>query len=117
MRVARTFTVLAAMLLGAAACQPTPSVSSTPSAPGASPTRQAVTITYWHGYNPVETKQFTDAALPLFKQQHPEITVDSQAVPYDELRKKLLTGIAGGQPPDALRADLIWVPALAVLDA
>jgi len=117
MRVARTFTVLAAMLLVAAACQPTPSVSSTPSAPGASPTKQAVTITYWHGYNPVETKQFTDVALPLFKQQHPEITVDSQAVPYDDLRKKLLTGIAGGQLPDVLRADIIWVPEFADLGA
>lgn len=119
MHVARTLAAFIAVLFVAAACQPAaPAASPSPTAAAtAAPTKQAVTITFWHGYNPVETKQFNDVVLPLFKQQRPEITVDAQAVPYDDLRKKLVTGIAGGQLPDVLRADIIWVPEFGDLGA
>ncbi|MEO5919471.1 MAG: extracellular solute-binding protein, partial [Candidatus Limnocylindrales bacterium] len=39
--------------------------------------------------------------------------VEHQEIPYDDLRQKLVTGLAGGTLPDVLRADIIWVPEFA----
>lgn len=124
MRVLHPLAILTSLLVVAAACQPvaapSPTPTATPAPPAAAtptPTKAPVTISYWHGYNPVETKHFNEVVLPLFKKQAPHITVEAQAVPYDDLRKKLLTGIAGAQLPDVLRADIIWVPEFAELGA
>ena len=95
--------LLGLMLLGAACSQ---SASS-----------QNVTVTFWHGYNPDETKVFNEKVVPAFQQAHPNITIQAQAVPYYTFHKKLLTSIAGGQAPDLIRADIIWVPEFADLGA
>lgn len=76
-----------------------------------------VTITFWHGYNDVETKMLEEQVIPAFEAQFPNIKVDAQAVPYDEFRKKLLTSMAGGTAPDLIRADIAWVPEFAELGA
>lgn len=77
------------------------------------------TVVYWTAYNTVspEFATLTEELIPAFNRQYPNVEVDAQALPYDELRQKLLTGIAGGQTPDLLRADLIWVPEFAALGA
>lgn len=76
-----------------------------------------VTITFWHGYNPVETAMLDETIIPAFEEQFPNIQVEAQAVPYDEFRRKLLTAIAGGTAPDLIRADIVWVPEFADMGA
>ena len=103
-RFGRLWTLLLGLMLLGAAC--------TQSAQSAN-----VTVTFWHGYNPDETKVFNEKVVPAFQQAHPNITIQAQAVPYDTFHKKLLTSIAGGQAPDLIRADIIWVPEFADLGA
>jgi len=73
------------------------------------------TITFWNGYaaDGSEITTFTNEVLPAFNALYPNITVEHQEIPYDDLRQKLVTGLAGGQLPDVLRADIIWVPEFA----
>src|SRR5262245_14101841 len=69
------------------------------------------TVTYWTGYNAdPEFTTLTKEVIPAFNKLYPNVKIDAQAIPYDDLRQKLLTGIAGGQTPDILRSDIIWVP-------
>ena len=76
-------------------------------------------VEFWTAYNTVspEFKVLTEEVIPAFNERYPNIEIDAQALPYDELRQKLLTGIAGGQTPDLLRSDIIWVPEFAELGA
>ncbi len=82
------------------------------------------TVTFWTAYNTVspENDTLTKQLIPAFEKQNPGVTVKTQAIPYDDLRKKLLAALAGGETPDLVRADIIWVPefgnmgALAALD-
>ena len=108
--------------LGAATPSPTtPPVSATPASsapsvesPSPSPAITG-TVTFWNGYaaDGDEIKTFTDVVLPAFNKLYPNVTVKHQEIPYDDLRQKLVTGLAGGTLPDVLRADIIWVPEFA----
>lgn len=73
------------------------------------------TVTFWNGYaaDGAEIDTFVNVVLPMFNAQYPNIVVDHQEIPYDDLRQKLVTGLAGGVLPDVLRADIIWVPEFA----
>ncbi len=77
------------------------------------------TVTYWTAYNTVspEFEALTNEVIPAFNKRYPNVKIDAQAIPYDDLRQKLLTAIARGQTPDLLRADIIWVPEFAELGA
>src|SRR5215213_8547466 len=90
----------------------------TPAAPAVDESLSG-TVTYWTAYNTVspEFKALTEEVIPAFNARYPNVKIDAQAIPYDDLRQKLLTGIAGGQTPDLLRADIIWVPEFAELGA
>lgn len=99
-----------------------PAPTGTPQAPTApptpaEPTPPAITgeITYWAAYDQVgpEFRTMSDVVIPAFNAQYPGVTVDLQGIPYDDLRQRLITGIAGGEVPDVLRADIIWVPEFA----
>ncbi len=76
-----------------------------------------VTINYWHAYSSdgPEVKQLETVIIPAFEKANPCITVKDTAVPYDDLHQKLITAAAGGQLPDVVRSDIIWVPELANL--
>lgn len=73
------------------------------------------TVTFWNGYGADgdEITTFRNEVLPAFNERYPNVTVETQEIPYDDLRQKLVTGIAGGVLPDVLRADIIWVPEFA----
>jgi multiple sugar transport system substrate-binding protein len=77
------------------------------------------TVTFWNAYaaDGAEITTLTDVVLPAFAAQYPDVTIDHQEIPYDDLRQKLVTGIAGGVLPDVLRSDIIWVPEFADQDA
>jgi len=73
------------------------------------------TVTFWNGYGADgdEITTFRNEVLPAFQAAYPNVTVETQEIPYDDLRQKLVAGIAGGVLPDVLRADIIWVPEFA----
>jgi len=73
------------------------------------------TVVFWNGYaaDGDEITTFREEVLPAFQAQYPNVTVETQEIPYDDLRQKLVTGLAGGVLPDVLRADIIWVPEFA----
>lgn len=124
----RLLIVLTAAVLGLAACtgtssSPSPAATAPPStaastdpslAPSASPEISG-TVTFWNGYaaDGDEIKTFTEVVLPAFNKLYPNVTVEHQEIPYDDLRQKLVTGLAGGTLPDVLRADIVWVPEFA----
>lgn len=90
--------------------------TAAPSAAVPSPSPEiSGTVTYWNGYaaDGEEISTFTDVVLPAFNALYPNVTVEHQEIPYDDLRQKLVTGLAGGTLPDVLRADIIWVPEFA----
>jgi multiple sugar transport system substrate-binding protein len=77
------------------------------------------TVTFWTAYNTVspEMSTLTTQIIPAFNKLYPNVTVNAQALPYDDLRQKLLTAVAGGEVPDLVRADIIWVPEFADMGA
>ncbi|MEO5918747.1 MAG: extracellular solute-binding protein, partial [Candidatus Limnocylindrales bacterium] len=108
--------LLSACLGGGAT--PVPSTAPVTEAPTVAPSATAdVTgmVTFWNGYaaDGDEIKTFTDVVLPAFAKLYPNVKVEHQEIPYDDLRQKLVTGLAGGTLPDVLRADIIWVPEFA----
>jgi multiple sugar transport system substrate-binding protein len=79
--------------------------------------RKTTTITFWHAYSAdgPEVKRLEKVLIPAFQKLHPGIAVKDVAIPYDSLHQKLVTAVAGGQLPDLVRSDIIWVPELANL--
>jgi multiple sugar transport system substrate-binding protein len=125
--VTRSLALLAAIPLVLSAClgtaassapsaAPPQSVAPAPSAVVPTPSPEITgTVTFWNGYaaDGDEITTFTDVVVPAFNKLYPNVTVEHQEIPYDDLRQKLVTGLAGGTLPDVLRADIIWVPEFA----
>ena len=74
--------------------------------------QKTTTITFWNAYSSdgPEVKRLDKVIIPQFQKTHPGIVVKDVPIPYDSLHQKLVTGIAGGQLPDLVRSDIIWVP-------
>src|SRR5207248_10544332 len=94
-------------------------VAATATAAGARITsgKKTTTITFWDAYSSdgPEVKRLEKVVIPYFEQTHPGIVVKDVTIPYDSLHQKLITAVAGGQLPDLVRSDIIWVPELANL--
>ncbi len=117
--------VLIAFSMVMAACATKTPIVETPvtgespvatTAPTTAPVEK-VTLTFWHSYSEAEMKLMNETIIPAFEAEHPNVTVESVQVPYNELRRKLITAIAGGSAPDLMRADIIWVPEFADMGA
>src|SRR3954463_13883311 len=80
-------------------------------------TTHTTTITFWDAYSSdgPEVQKLEKVIIPAFEKSHPGIVVKDVAIPYDSLHQKLVTAVAGGQLPDLVRSDIIWVPELANL--
>ncbi|HLX20888.1 MAG TPA: extracellular solute-binding protein [Gaiellaceae bacterium] len=78
---------------------------------------RTTTVTFWDAYSAGggEVKTLESVVIPGFEKTHPGIVVKDVTIPYDDLHQKLVTGVAGGQLPDLVRSDIIWVPELANL--
>jgi multiple sugar transport system substrate-binding protein len=78
---------------------------------------QSTTITFWDAYSTggAEVQHLEKVIIPAFEKSHPGIVVKDTTIPYDSLHQKLVTAVAGGQLPDLVRSDIIWVPELANL--
>lgn len=92
-----------------------PAGQGEPAPPPAPP--KEVTITYWHTYSTDsnENKMLVETVIPAFQAKFPHIKVESVVQPYDGLHDSLVAGVAGGQVPDLMRMDIIWVPEFAKL--
>ena len=79
--------------------------------------QKTTTITFWDAYSSdgPEVKRLEKVLIPTFEKEHPGIVVKDVTIPYDSLHQKLVTAVAGGQLPDLVRSDIIWVPELANL--
>lgn len=79
--------------------------------------QKTTTISFWNAYSSdgPEVARLNKVLIPFFEKTHPGIKVQDVPVPYDNLHQKLVTAVAGGQLPDVVRADIIWVPELANL--
>jgi ABC-type glycerol-3-phosphate transport system substrate-binding protein len=77
-------------------------------------TAKTTTVTFWDAYSSdgPEVKTLEKVIIPGFEKTHPGIVVKDVTIPYDSLHQKLVTAVAGGQLPDLVRADIIWVPEL-----
>lgn len=77
------------------------------------------TITFWHTYNVTgpENKTLVEKVIPAFEKANPGIKVKSQDIPYDSMLQKVIASIAGGNGPDVIRSDIIWMPQLAKVNA
>jgi ABC-type sugar transport system, periplasmic component len=78
--------------------------------------QKTTTITFWNAYSS------DGPEVKRLEKVHPAVPEDpsrdrrqGRRDPYDSLHQKLVTGIAGGQLPDLVRSDIIWVPELANL--
>ena len=80
-------------------------------------TAHTTTITFWDAYSSdgPEVQKLEKVIIPGFEKTHPGIVVKDVTIPYDSLHQKLVTAVAGGQLPDLVRSDIIWVPELANL--
>ncbi len=79
--------------------------------------KKKTTITFWNAYSSdgPEVKRLEKVIIPQYEKTHPGVIVKDVAIPYDDLHQKLVTAVAGGQLPDLVRSDIIWVPELANL--
>lgn len=78
-----------------------------------------VTLTFWHTYNITspENQTLLNKVIPAFQKKNPNITVKGQDIPYNSMLQKLIASVAGGNGPDLIRSDIIWMPQLAKIGA
>ncbi|GCE09987.1 extracellular solute-binding protein [Dictyobacter aurantiacus] len=78
-----------------------------------------VTIKFWHTYNITspENQTLQTKVIPAFNKKYPNITVQAQDIPYNSMLQKLIASVAGGNGPDVVRSDIIWMPQLAKIHA
>ena len=119
--------VLLAMLLSA--CAPASTPTEQPSEPEVGETQpveeaevteevvveppaEPVTVTYWHTMSQPEADQL-DTVIAAFEASNPNITIEPTRYAWADFKQALLTAIAGGEVPDVVRMDIIWVPEFA----
>ena len=81
------------------------------SAPAASLDTTPVTLSLWDYYG--DSTPITQAVRDAFTARYPWITLDYQALPYDDMQTKYNAAVATGQTPDVGTLDMTWIPTLA----
>ncbi|HYO88108.1 MAG TPA: extracellular solute-binding protein [Candidatus Limnocylindrales bacterium] len=76
--------------------------------------QDTVTVQYWHTMSDPETAKL-DEMIAAFEAANPGTRIEATRFAYDDFKQALLTGIAGGEPPDVARLDIVWVPQFAKL--
>lgn len=107
-----------------AQAQPTtaPTEAPTQAPPTAAPTEapttppEPVVVRYWHTMSDPETAQL-DTVISAFEAANPGIKVEPTRYAYSDFKTALLTAVSGGDVPDTVRMDIIWVPEFADLGA
>jgi multiple sugar transport system substrate-binding protein len=61
--------------------------------------------------------EYIERFLPEFEQEHPEIRVRIQKIPWTAAHEKLLTAYASNSMPDVYQLGNTWIPEFVMLDA
>jgi multiple sugar transport system substrate-binding protein len=69
-----------------------------------------ISLNWWGAGARVES---TEAAVKLFEKEHPNITVKMQSTDWGSYWDKLATTVAGGNPPDVMQFDQVYVASYA----
>jgi multiple sugar transport system substrate-binding protein len=75
-----------------------------------------VVIRYWHTYSDPEAAQLAKL-IDMFQADNPGIQIETTQYAYGDYKQAILTGIAGGEAPDTMRMDIVWVPQFAEQEA
>ena len=78
--------------------------------------QDTVTVRYWHTMSDPETEKLEEL-IEVFEQANSGIEIEATRYAYDDFRQALLTSLAGEDPPDAARMDIVWVAEFAELGA
>ena len=85
-----------------------PAASGGEAAPTAAPAASggaATTLTWWDYYSEGANAAAMQSQLKRYTDSHPNITVERTAIPFADLKQKLLQGAAAGQLPDIVVID------------
>lgn len=82
----------------------------------ASYAQDAAVVRYWHTMSDAETAKLEEL-IAAFEEANPGIDIEPTRYAYDDFKEALLTGLAGGEPPDVARLDIVWVPEFAEMGA
>ncbi len=64
-----------------------------------------------HVFTPVN--ELTEEVIKKYTNENPNVKIEYFNVPFNEFRTTLLTGFAGGIPPDIMAPDYPWIPEFA----
>ena len=98
----------------AAAVEPTkapatePTKAPEPTAPPKAAEPTAGTITLWHGWTGAEADTLAEV-ITAFQAANPGVTLETLAVPFDQLKNKYTTEASTGGGPDLLIGPKDWI--------
>lgn len=108
----------AALALTLAACGSDGGDTDTDAAPQSdtAPADLEAELTWWDTSDPTNEGPAFDALIEQFNEEYPNVTINHEAVPFDEAQNKFKTAAQSGSgAPDILRAEVAWVPEFASL--
>ena len=73
-------------------------------------------LVLWHGWTGAEADTLNNDILPAWSAAYPNVTIETLAVPFDQLKNKYQTESATGGGPDLLIGPLDWVGELATAE-
>lgn len=82
---------------------------------GTEPAAEQQNVTFWYHLDDPEAR--VDSLVQKFEAENPNTTVELERVAWDAYNQRLLTAVAGGDPPDVSQVKLWWVPQLVELGA
>ncbi|KKI89296.1 hypothetical protein WQ54_25760 [Bacillus sp. SA1-12] len=103
------------ILLFAGACSGGSSETGSSSSDGGN--KENVVLEYWHTYSDQEEAILKEKIKPLFEEEHPGIELKLTRMPYEGLKQQVIAGVSGGEAPDLMRMDIVWVSEFAKMGA
>src|SRR5512144_2591758 len=90
---------------GAATSAPAPAAGGEATAAPAAGGAATVTLTWWDYYAEGANADAMQAQLKRYTDSHPNVTIQRTAIPFADLKQKLLQGAAAGALPDIVVID------------
>jgi multiple sugar transport system substrate-binding protein len=106
-RVGAVVAIASLAVAGCGQSEPAPADSAGSSEAGASDEPVELRMTWWGSE---ERHAATQAALDLFEQKHPNITVEGEGLPFDGYADRIATELAAGSAPDVMQLAVEVVP-------
>jgi len=78
---------------------------------------EAASLRFWFHFDDPEKAGLVDQLIGKFESENPNIEVTPETIAWNVYNQKLLTTIAGGNPPDVSQVKLWWQPQLVEMGA